>query len=402
MGLYLSCMNGEIYVYDGTLQDKLEDLSRVSLLTEPALRNLLITQRYHDLSRELGSVLGGSDANWSTFACWASKTAGQSIRKEEVPPELLRLLNEQAHLEQHLRRYYERLGFLSFLTPKLEALDFARAVLEEVSEQIALGNLRVYAELCPLFARFVAIFDPAAQAADAALDASATAVTTRKEAFDQFLAGLVPGPAKDGGQDDLRRAFLAYAAAADSADPCEKAQLILYGNALIGYHEQTRLQQNIAGALNAPFSEKVYRCFERSRIPLLGWLIKRLVHDTVHFMAREFSDDWQRIATRYLMRLTAPNGTEIPLGSDLPPAPFDPLLAQLSLPQLIEFLTQFDTDISTTKGSGAINWTRLDDRMKFIAELFRVGQRQAKWFEQPFSELQVSVLRTGKVPPGRL
>ena len=40
------------------------------------LRNLKITQMYHRLSQELALLLGDEDANWCTFACNASKTAG--------------------------------------------------------------------------------------------------------------------------------------------------------------------------------------------------------------------------------------------------------------------------------------------------------------------------------------
>lgn len=386
-------MTGDPYLFGQTLQDKLADLSRIAALKEPILRNLLITQRYCDLSKDLARVLGTDNANWSTFACWASKTAGQSIRKEEVPPELVRLLQIDARIDRHLHKFYDKLGCLSFLAPRIDPLDLARSVLDEVSDQIAIGNLRVFAELAPLFAEFVHRFE----------ESAGEPSEIREKKLQEFISGLKRGPASAGGQDDLKDAFAAYYQAAICNEPTAKAQVLLLGNALIGFHEQTRLQENIAGALDAPFSEKVYLRFEGIIRPrAVVWLVRALVHEAVHFMASEFLDDWQRIATRYLMRLNAPNGGEIPLGSDLPPQTFDPLLAVLDNPSLVQFLSRFDSDLTTTKGSGAINWTKLEDRMKFIGELFRVSQRQPKWFDPPFSDPILDQICNGRVPSAGL
>ena len=51
----------------------------------PALRNVLITDRYHRLAEAMRLRIGGDVINWCTMGCWASKTAGQFIRGEEVP-----------------------------------------------------------------------------------------------------------------------------------------------------------------------------------------------------------------------------------------------------------------------------------------------------------------------------
>ena len=53
----------------------LEDVARIGRTADPTLRNLLITQCYHDLSHELAEAIDRGSANWSTFATWASKTA---------------------------------------------------------------------------------------------------------------------------------------------------------------------------------------------------------------------------------------------------------------------------------------------------------------------------------------
>ena len=62
----------------------LEEIQRVTEIEKPVIRNLWITQHYHSLMGALAEVIGGNNSNWSTFATWASKTAGQSIRGEEM------------------------------------------------------------------------------------------------------------------------------------------------------------------------------------------------------------------------------------------------------------------------------------------------------------------------------
>src|SRR5688572_18232435 len=56
---------------------------RILALSDLTLRNLFITQGYHELSGALSRMLGSS-ANWCTFATWASKQAGQTIRREDL------------------------------------------------------------------------------------------------------------------------------------------------------------------------------------------------------------------------------------------------------------------------------------------------------------------------------
>src|SRR4051812_26932878 len=71
-----------------------QDLETIIALPDPVRRNLFITQRYHDLSRGLRDTIDPGNANWSTFATWASKTAGETIRDEEVPQALRTLLSD--------------------------------------------------------------------------------------------------------------------------------------------------------------------------------------------------------------------------------------------------------------------------------------------------------------------
>ena len=59
------------------------EVERIAALPDPVLRNLQITQCYHELAACLPGRTGPG-ANWCTFATWASKQAGQTIRKEDL------------------------------------------------------------------------------------------------------------------------------------------------------------------------------------------------------------------------------------------------------------------------------------------------------------------------------
>src|SRR6185503_1184803 len=60
-----------------------EDIDRVIGMPDLVIRNLQITQAYHDLSAAAAARLGPV-ANWCTYAAWASKQAGRTIRKEDL------------------------------------------------------------------------------------------------------------------------------------------------------------------------------------------------------------------------------------------------------------------------------------------------------------------------------
>ena len=70
------------------------DVDRIAAAGDPILRNLQITQCYHELSAVLAERTGPS-ANWCTFATWASKQAGQTIRKEDLARKLESVLKTE-------------------------------------------------------------------------------------------------------------------------------------------------------------------------------------------------------------------------------------------------------------------------------------------------------------------
>ncbi|MGC4089828.1 MAG: hypothetical protein QM756_18470 [Polyangiaceae bacterium] len=310
------------------LDATLADLERITRISNAPLRNLLITQRYADLSRALTSVLSPHDCNWSTFATWASKTAGESIRGEEVPSELMQLLQDEERFEAALERLTRPLAGLRWLRVDIETFDLVRAIVAEVSHQIAEGNLKVFAELTPLFARFVFAFhEPASRT---------------PENLDKFLEVLRKGPVDEGGQDLLRRAFTLYFEASRQSEPKLRAELTLHGNLLIGLHEQTRLQANIQGGIDVPLSNRVYSQFKSGLPGLLRPLLALLLRGRVQAFHGHLEEIWQRVATRFFMRLALPRGASLSLGEDIPkrggrafPEVLDPL-SDLALIELMK------------------------------------------------------------------
>jgi hypothetical protein len=250
--------------------------------------------------------------------------------------------------------------------------DLARSILARVRDQIGDGNRKVYAELAPLFARLIACFGDAAGFDDVA--------------FARLLDGLRPGQSALGGQDALREGFTAYRDAARETNSVRRAELMLFANGLIGLHEQTRLQPNIVAALDAPVD-----------VPAAGGLLP----------GRSFVRDvWQHIATSAAMHLDLPDGSAISLGED----PNESLDARYpadlrapTLPALRELIARFSAAHADHAALGATDWANLNQRMRFIIDLFRTSQQNARMFEQPFSVEQrtahAAALATPSDPP---
>jgi hypothetical protein len=374
------------------------DIPKIVAEPQADLRNLLITQRYHDLSACLCETIGARDnVNWSTFATWASKTAGQSIRNEEVPPFVSEVV---AHAEEDIVTRLGRIESVihSIVTTTGFHASFLLAPIEEtlrrVSKSIAVGNLKVFQELAPLFAEFVGKFRGQAAADGKTLEA--------------FVGNLDRRPLSDGGQGALVSAFTAYFGARREGDLVIQARLVLLGNCLIGLHEQTRLQEQIEQAMDAPVDEIFTEHLHASLATAPGGLFGRL-RDLVEAPLRELHevvrDVWESIATRFLMTLALPGGKTLPLGRNIPPVAaardyLPPSLQNITNPdELVSLLGRYDRARGTTDyGSASVDWRRLDDRMNFIVNLFRSRQMDDELLGQPFSDAQRACIEEWQMP----
>lgn len=354
------------------------------------LRNLKITQMYHRLSVQLAAILGQHDANWCTFATHASKTAGNSIRREELPgyPILLWFednLSVMAGLCKGIDAILERLSERSGIVARGEK------VRDHVSRCIAAGNLKVFAELAPLFSAFLRTFQDA-QNSD-------------REALEELCASLDPGQSSSGGQQLIKEAFGCYVDAMFETNIKLKSELLLCGNIKIGLHEQTRLQPYILEALNTPMED----ILDPHRKHLRTLLVESHSNDDTGFRMRMLTwiiMRWRRVLTRYMMRLRLPYG-DISLGRDLPRLPnrraYPDILQDIESEELRNLLSRFDR---CTRGnlnnSRSRDWGNLDDRMNFIANLFRSRHKSLELFDQPFFYEQRQAMHESVVPKGRL
>jgi hypothetical protein len=368
----------------GLVRVTLDDVVRIRQTSDPTLRNLLITQCYHDLSHELADAIGRGSANWSTFATWASRTAGISIRDEEIPRVLVDLLRDEGRLRPRVGPLFA--WIYRHTAAKVDVFQQARDTIARVAAEVADGNRKVFEELAPLFVRFVRVMsEPRA---------------SLNERLTTFLATLRPGPSDRDGQDLLRLAFANYAAAADETDSLAKAQLVLLANCQIGLHEQTRLQEDIQGAMNAPVAEMVTDGIGRLFSVRLAFFFLAPFGITRALVRAAIQEDWQCLATRLSMTLSLPGGRVLPLGGDHIPWPnqIPAVLQHLTNADLIALLRRFDDDLTRLRAEGARNWCSLHDRMGFICELFRAEQVTEGLFGQPFTEAARVDILAGRVP----
>jgi hypothetical protein len=381
------------------------DIERIAAITDPILRNLQITQCYHELALAMTERIEGG-ANWCVFATWASKQAGQTIRKEDLGRGLEATLGADPAAQQALQKLAEAALQAGARLKTAELIQLAwrvydpQAAFERSSAAVARGNLKVFAEIGREFARFNATC-----LLDSAFD---------QQSIDSFCQALHPGEPPDG-QRYLRQAFQHYYKALFELDKKARLELLLLGNLEIGFHEQTRLQPEINEALAAPLITP--ENFTRNLLKVLRhgwgalndviWYIMRLFGrlTTLDHAIADFLSAAQRqaqlIITETMMMIEVPPQTRLRLGQDLA-ASFPPVLRQILNADLLALLRQIDPTPDSPLGSGASYWGELADRLHFIADLFRSYQTSAQLLEPPFDREQTAALKGGQVPIGRL
>ena len=176
------------------------DVEAVAAIEDPCLRNVRITHTYHLLASAFGAA-AGPGANWCSFAVWASRQAGQTIRGEDVLQAMQRALGTRPAVEAAMDGMFRRVVRAAFGRPGSKRKEVLRILgmdaFHRASAAVAAGNLKVFAEIGREFARFLPL------CAGGRVDPQALAA---------FLDGLRPGDPPEG-QDSLRRAFSHYAQA---------------------------------------------------------------------------------------------------------------------------------------------------------------------------------------------
>ncbi|HYI96857.1 MAG TPA: hypothetical protein VEX68_25165, partial [Bryobacteraceae bacterium] len=287
----------------------------------------------------------GPGANWCTYATWASRQAGCTIRGED--------LIERLHPDTpRIWRTLLRAGVLNPVTPPgwiVKHVHTPFDAVEHASRSVAKGNLKVFEEIGEVFAR-----------------------NLEDSSFE-------PGP------PPLREAFAHYRQAEDETNPNTRACLMLFGNLKCGWHEQTRLQPEIAEAIKAPL--QTTNALTRRFLPILRRPLERLTQ-----LIQELNNE---IVTQGFMTLKLPM-TRLQLGKDIDrtiPSYFDAV-------EHDPFLLQFSA--AGHGGDGAENWSDLSQRMRYISRLFRCFHEDNDMFLAPLTSEQCKRLYDGRLPRGTL
>ena len=380
------------------------EVKKIALITDPVLRNLQITQCYCELSSAFVKRIS-SLANWCSYATWASKQAGQTIRSEDLKRTLEAIIKKQPGIEEGL--------FLILSVANGFGAKQSIAVLRECSivilvndaakraaDAVSRGNKKVFEEIAFEFARFMA---------ECFQDADYS-----QQTIDRFCEGLRSGDPPEG-QEYLRQAFRVYYQSLFEKDAKKKTEACFLANLLIGFHEQTRLQPEIAEALNAAmanttqvkdqllsalfkeagFLAKIRLFFQRlfGRTALLDKAVEDLI---VQIQLR-----LRTALTAHLMTLTMPPHNRLQLGKDLAMVYHDDMKA-FTDPALLQLLLSVDPTPNSLQASGASDWANLQERMHFIAELFRCFHTRNEIFDEAFTKEQVVALKEGLLPGGSL
>jgi hypothetical protein len=372
---------------------------RIGAIPNPAVRNLAITHCYSQLAAAVAARIG-EGANWCTYATWASRQAGRTIRGEDLLESLgarlgerRRLLHPIATLWRSLLRrgLFQRDTRLGRLTAELHTPFDA---FERASDAVARGNLKVFEEIGLEFARYLDAIPPGAPA--------------EAPTFRHFAAGLRPGDPPDG-QRYLRQAFERYERLRVERDPGRRLQLAVLANLEIGLHEQTRLQPAILEALDAGLVAHE-ELGQRALVALFPsgrrwWAVVRRPAAAVAGAAagrvqREASRLAREAITHSFMVLSLPGrvlalGTH--LGDEYPEALREPTEAELA-----ELLARFEPAPPAHDDCGARDWADLQQRMHYIVHLFCAFHARQELAQPPFTAAQVASFGRGVVPAGEL
>jgi hypothetical protein len=362
------------------------EIDATTSIAEPILRNLRITAAYAELSNAFVMWLPGG-ANWCTFATWASRQAGHTIRREDLARVVAARLRTRLEHRAIFREARQLFG---------PAVDHLSAIVAEVSQElpgidrasaaVAVGNRKVFAEIGREFARF--------------LQWDGTSIG-------EFTDGLQGGPPPEG-QELLRRAFANYQAARRTVDARARAQLMLLANIQIGLHEQTRLQPEIREALDAALLdvadtrrlilERIEERFGAEQFGHVHTLAgRRLLNAVADEVAEELRLVFRIVITDHLMSIGLPDDRTLRLGSD-PVTSFPALLSTLTHPELISLIREYDDAPDTPVGSAAVDWSVLQQRLHFISDFFRGYQEDVSLFEPPFAAPELRAIADGRLP----
>jgi hypothetical protein len=375
------------------------EVERIAAIANPVIRNLEITHCYSRLAAAF-ATRNGEGANWCTYATWASRQAGRTVRGEDLLEQLERSLGDRRWLLHPIATLWRRLLRRGLFQRETRigrltgALHTPFDAFERASAAVARGNLRVFEEIGFEFARYLHECPP-----DAAVESPP---------FRRFLDTLRPGDPPDG-QRYLRQAFARYEHRRLERDPKARAEFAVLANLEIGLHEQTRLQPEIHEALDAAYAtqEELGRRTLEALFPSAPrwWsVVRRPATAVVGAVAAAAQRSASRLAreviTESFMVLSLP-GRVLVLGTHLT----DPYPQELDDPvnaELTQLLARFEPVAPAPDDCGARDWSDLDQRMHYIVHMFCAFHLSEEISRPPFSAEQVASFSRGNVPDGEM
>jgi hypothetical protein len=166
-----------------------DEVERIAAIANPVIRNLEITYCYSRLAAAF-AARNGEGANWCTYATWASRQAGRTVRGEDLLEQLERSLGDRRWLLHPIATLWRRLLRRGLFQRETRigrltgALHTPFDAFERASAAVARGNLRVFEEIGFEFARYLHECPP-----DAAVESPP---------FRRFLDTLRPGDPPEG------------------------------------------------------------------------------------------------------------------------------------------------------------------------------------------------------------
>jgi hypothetical protein len=359
-------------------QDLSEMITDACNESNPILANLLITLAHSSLSKRLHILTGESaGANFHSWAVWGSKKAGVTIRQEDLDQALRNAkmvsgvcgLLVGLCLASVVVNYFPPslssdiivfclLGLGAMLGAVFGAsvgLAIARSSREKAADLVLAGNRLVLDDIGRRTADFVLKFE----------DKNSESPIEENELRDFIDSSIYKSGEREEGAYLLEQAFSYYARAVNEVDEKKKQQNCYFANCLAILHEHQKLQPYIQKSL--PFI--VSRCVTRRML--------------------SFDIGSKQLAV----------SENIPTleGLDLPEN-----LESLEDPRLLAFLDKWSCRAGSRESSAARNWTRIEDRMSYIVDLFRYCHLEPSVFDSPYTDQQCRSIYERRIPDGAL
>lgn len=222
---------------------------------------------------------------------------------------------------------------------------------DAATAQILAGNRTVLDDIGRQSARFVSTFhEPGSRTEDG---------------LASFVAETPAGGAPRTDGPGLAGAYRHWFAAAHAEDPDARDENMLLGNLQAILHEHRRLEPYIDASIPRPL---------------------------------------RRVITETLLRFSV-GGEVLNVGQDVPASElksYSLTLRTIENPELEAFLQRWDRTPGTVAGSAASDWTRIEDRMNFIVDLFRTRQQDPHMLAPPYTDAQRDLVLAREIPPGPL